>query len=74
MGGPKIAIDFSFLKIHWYGIILTFSMIVAIYITALEVKRHGQNPGIVWEGVLLVIGLGLIGARNVSMIMRPVYA
>jgi phosphatidylglycerol:prolipoprotein diacylglycerol transferase len=71
MGGPEIAIDFGFLKIHWYGIILTFGMIVATYITALEVKRHGQNPGIVWDGVLLVIGLGLVGARLYHVFSIP---
>jgi phosphatidylglycerol:prolipoprotein diacylglycerol transferase len=69
--GPSVAIDLGFLKIHWYGIILTFGMIVATYIAALEVKRHGEDTSIVWDGVLLVIGLGLVGARLYHVFSSP---
>ncbi len=71
MSGPAVAIDLGFLKIHWYGIILTLGMVIATYLTALEAKRHGQNPGIVWDGVLLVIGLGLVGARLYHVFSIP---
>ncbi|MCL4504958.1 MAG: prolipoprotein diacylglyceryl transferase [Chloroflexi bacterium] len=71
MSGPAIAIDLGFLKIHWYGIILTLGMVIATYLTALEAKRHGQNPSIVWDGVLLVIGLGLVGARLYHVFSTP---
>lgn len=71
MGGPGVAIDLGFLQIHWYGIILTFGMVLAAYITALEVKRNGQNPAIVWDGILIVIGLGLVGARLYHVFSSP---
>ena len=71
MEGPAVAIDLGFLKVHWYGIILTFGMVVATYLTALEAKRHAQNPAIVWDGVLLVIGLGLVGARLYHVFSTP---
>jgi phosphatidylglycerol:prolipoprotein diacylglycerol transferase len=69
--GPSVAIDLGFIKIHWYGIILTFGMILATYIAALEAKRHGENPAIVWDGVLIVIGLGLVGARLYHVFSSP---
>ena len=69
--GPSVAIDLGFLKIHWYGIILTAGMILATYISALEVKRRGENPAIVWDGVLIVIGLGLVGARLYHVFSSP---
>ncbi len=71
MGGPDVAINLGFIQIHWYGIILTFGMIMATYITALEAKRNGQNPNIVWDGVLIVIILGLVGARLYHVFSSP---
>lgn len=69
--GPGVAIDLGFIKIHWYGIILTFGMIMAAYIAALEAKRRGENPNVVWDGVLWVIGLGLVGARLYHVFSSP---
>lgn len=69
--GPSVAIDLGFLKVHWYGIILTTGMIIATYITALEVKRRGENPAIVWDGVLIVLLLGLAGARLYHVFSSP---
>ena len=69
--GPGVAIDLGIIKIHWYGIILTFGMVMAAYIAAHEAKRRGENPNIVWDGVLLVIGLGLVGARLYHVFSSP---
>ena len=69
--GPGVAIDLGFIKIHWYGIILTFGMVMAAYIVALEAKRRGENPNVVWDGVLWVIGLGLVGARLYHVFSSP---
>ena len=69
--GPSVAIDLGIFQIHWYGIILTIGMIMATYITALEAKRRGENPNIVWDGVLVVIGLGLVGARLYHVFSSP---
>jgi phosphatidylglycerol:prolipoprotein diacylglycerol transferase len=44
---------------------------MATYITAHEAKRRGENPNIVWDGVLLVIGLGLVGARLYHVFSSP---
>jgi phosphatidylglycerol:prolipoprotein diacylglycerol transferase len=69
--GPGVAIDLGIIKIHWYGIILTFGMVMAAYMAAHEAKRRGENPNIVWDGVLLVIGLGLVGARLYHVFSSP---
>ena len=69
--GPGVAIDLGIIKIHWYGIILTFGMVMAAYIAAHEAKRRGENPNIVWDGVLWVIGLGLVGARLYHVFSSP---
>jgi phosphatidylglycerol:prolipoprotein diacylglycerol transferase len=69
--GPSVAIDLGIIKIHWYGIILTFGMVMAAYIAAHEAKRRGENPNVVWDGVLWVIGLGLVGARLYHVFSTP---
>jgi phosphatidylglycerol:prolipoprotein diacylglycerol transferase len=69
--GPGVAIDLGFIQIHWYGIILTLGMMLAAYVSALEAKRRGENPNIVWDGVLWVIALGLIGARLYHVFSSP---
>lgn len=71
MGGPGVAIDLGFLKIHWYGIILTLGMILASYVSALNARWNGQDPAVVWDGVLIVIGLGLVGARLYHVFSSP---
>ncbi len=69
--GPSVAIDLGILQIHWYGIILTFGMVMATYITALQAKRRDENAAIVWDAVLIVIGLGLVGARLYHVFSSP---
>jgi phosphatidylglycerol:prolipoprotein diacylglycerol transferase len=69
--GPSVAIDLGIIQIHWYGIILTFGMVMAAYVAAHEAKRRGENPNIVWDGVLWVIGLGLVGARLYHVFSSP---
>lgn len=68
---PRIAIQIGPLAVHWYGILITAGMILATYMAALEAKRRGENPNIVWDGVLLVIGLGLVGARLYHVFSTP---
>lgn len=68
---PRIAIELGPLKVHWYGIIITTGMILAAYIASLEFKRKGEDPNIVWDGVLWVIFLGIIGARLYHVFSSP---
>lgn len=68
---PRIAFELGPLRIHWYGVIITAAMLVAAYVTALEMKRRGENPGVVWDGVLWVILLGIVGARLYHVFSSP---
>jgi phosphatidylglycerol:prolipoprotein diacylglycerol transferase len=68
---PRIALEIGPLKVHWYGIIITTGMMLAAYIAALETKRKGGDPNIVWDGVLYVIVLGIIGARLYHVFSSP---
>jgi phosphatidylglycerol:prolipoprotein diacylglycerol transferase len=68
---PRIALQIGPIAVHWYGIIITTGMILATYLAAIEAKRRGEDPNVVWDGVLLVIGLGLIGARLYHVFSSP---
>jgi phosphatidylglycerol:prolipoprotein diacylglycerol transferase len=69
--GPSVALDLGILQVHWYGIILTFGMVMATYITGLQAQRRDEKASIVWDAVLIVIGLGLVGARLYHVFSSP---
>ena len=67
----RTAIEIGPLTVRWYGIIITTGMMLAAYIAALEMKRRGENSAVVWDGVLYVILLGIIGARLYHVFSTP---
>jgi phosphatidylglycerol:prolipoprotein diacylglycerol transferase len=61
--GPRIALRIGPIAIAWYGIIIVGSAMVGAFLAEREAKRRGDNPEHVWNGLLLCLVLGLIGAR-----------
>jgi phosphatidylglycerol:prolipoprotein diacylglycerol transferase len=51
------------LTLRWYGVFIATGILVAVWLTAREVKRRGENPDYVWDGLLWVIPAGIAGAR-----------
>lgn len=68
---PPIAFRLGPLAVHWYGIIIVVSVLVAAYIASLEAKRRGQDPDHVWNALLLCLVLGIIGARLYHVFSSP---
>ncbi len=68
---PRIALQIGPVAVHWYGILITLGMSFATYLAGLEAKRRGEDPDIVWDGALLVIFLGLVGARLYHVFSSP---
>ncbi|MGA9351528.1 MAG: prolipoprotein diacylglyceryl transferase [Anaerolineae bacterium] len=68
---PPIAFRLGPLAVHWYGIIIVASVLVAAYIASLEAKRRGQDPDHVWNALLLCLVLGIIGARLYHVFSSP---
>lgn len=64
-------LPFIGLPIYWYGIITVFCILVGCFVASLEAKRRGQNPDHVWNGLILVIIFGVIGARLYHVISSP---
>ena len=68
---PRVVLQIGPIAVHWYGILITLGMMLATYLAAIEAKRRGEDPNIVWDGVLLVIFLGLVGARLYHVFSSP---
>jgi len=64
-------LPFVGLPIYWYGVIVVFCILIGSYVAAIEAKRRGQNPDHIWNGLILVIIFGLIGARLYHVISSP---
>jgi phosphatidylglycerol:prolipoprotein diacylglycerol transferase len=68
---PPIAFRLGPFAIHWYGIIIVTSVLVAAYIASLEARRRGQDPDHVWNAFVLCLVLGIIGARLYHVFSSP---
>jgi phosphatidylglycerol:prolipoprotein diacylglycerol transferase len=64
-------LPFIGLPIYWYGIITVFCILIGCFVATIEAKRRGQNPDHVWNGLILVIIFGVIGARLYHVISSP---
>jgi phosphatidylglycerol:prolipoprotein diacylglycerol transferase len=54
--------SFSF-SIYWYGVIVVISILIAQWIASIETRRRGENPDVLWDGLVWAIPAGMIGAR-----------
>jgi phosphatidylglycerol:prolipoprotein diacylglycerol transferase len=59
----EIAFHIGPLAIHWYGIMLTLGVISTLVVSVIEARRRGENGEHVLSAALIVVPLGIIGAR-----------
>ena len=71
MTGPLVAFHLGPLTVYWYGIILVTGMLVGGYVAAFEAKRRGENEDHVWNMLIAVILLGIVGARLYHVFSSP---
>lgn len=57
--------------IYWYGILIVTGALLAAYIASLEAKRRGIDQDHVWNGLLVVLIVGVIGARLYHIVSSP---
>lgn len=51
------------LTLHWYGVFVALGIFVAAWLAEKEVVRLGEKAEHVWNALLLVIPVGIIGSR-----------
>lgn len=57
--------------IYWYGILIVAGALAGAYVATIEAKRRGIDPDHVWNGLLVALILGVIGARLYHVISTP---
>ncbi len=59
---------------HWYGLIIVFGILAAAWVAAWMARRDHKNPDHVWNGVILVVFLGVVFARAWHVLFPSVHA
>lgn len=57
--------------VTFYGVIIMLGAIVGAFIAATESRRRGDDPNIVWDGLIWVILAGVVGARLYHVVSTP---
>lgn len=71
MTGPLVAFRLGPLTVHLYGIILVAGMIAGAFVASLEARRRNENQDHVWNILIVVALLGIIGARLYHVFSSP---
>jgi phosphatidylglycerol:prolipoprotein diacylglycerol transferase len=64
-------LPFVGLPIYWYGVIVVICILAGAFVTTIEARRRREDPDHIWNGLILVIIFGLIGARLYHVISSP---
>jgi phosphatidylglycerol:prolipoprotein diacylglycerol transferase len=51
------------ISVYWYGLFMAVGVFAAGWVTARGVRRRGEDPNYVWDGLIWAIPAGIIGAR-----------
>ena len=57
--------------IRWYGLLIVLGVLAAAYVATLEAKRRKEDPEHVWNLVIWVLILGILGARLYHVLSSP---
>jgi len=50
-------------SLRWYGVIVMIGVIVGSLIVEREIKRRGENGDRIWDALVWILPIGIIGAR-----------
>jgi phosphatidylglycerol:prolipoprotein diacylglycerol transferase len=51
------------ITLRWYGVLVMLGAVVGAWITEREIRRRGENGEAIWDALVWVLPLGIIGAR-----------
>jgi phosphatidylglycerol:prolipoprotein diacylglycerol transferase len=57
--------------VYWYGIIVVGATMVGAWVASIEAKRRGLDPEEVWNGLIVALIMGIIGARLYHVFSSP---
>jgi phosphatidylglycerol---prolipoprotein diacylglyceryl transferase len=59
------------LAVHWYGVLIVTGIILGANVAAYLTKRAGKDPEKIWDMLMLVVVLAIIGARVYHVFSQP---
>ncbi len=66
-----VAFHIGSYPVYWYGIIITTGAVLGAWLASWLAQQRGQNPDHVWNMLIIVLILGIIGARLYHVFSRP---
>lgn len=66
-----IAFQIGPFAVRWYGLLIVTGILVAAYVATREARRRGEDPEHVWNGLILCLVGGIIGARLYHVFSSP---
>ncbi len=51
------------IALRWYGVLVMTGVMVAAWLSAKEVARHGENPDHIWDALVWIVLGGMAGSR-----------
>jgi phosphatidylglycerol:prolipoprotein diacylglycerol transferase len=58
-----IAFQIGPIAVYWYGIFIVAGILAAAYLSTYTARLFGEDPQLVWDALVWVVLLGVIGAR-----------
>ncbi len=49
--------------LRWYGVLVMFGAVVGAWLAEREIRRRGENGEAIWDAMLFVLPIGILGAR-----------
>lgn len=70
-----VAVRLGPLQVRWYGLIVTASVVLALWVGQREARRRGQDPEFLAELAMWAVPIGFLGARlyEVFVLQWPYY-
>ena len=56
--------------IHWYGVLLVTGILLGAGYAARQARQNGNDPEHVWNGLVITIILGIVGARILHVLSQ----
>ena len=66
-----IALRVGPFEVRWYGLLIVTGILAAAYIASREARRRGEDPEQVWNGLILCLIGGILGARLYHVFSTP---
>ncbi|MFN2285748.1 MAG: prolipoprotein diacylglyceryl transferase [Anaerolineae bacterium] len=69
--GPILLNIGNVISVHWYGVLIVTGIILGANVAAYLAKKAGKDPEMIWDMLMIVVILAIIGARVYHVFSQP---